>query len=385
MENDLVVRNAGRYFAISRQGSSMEFASIESVFLAAGVVAGKAASLVVLLLLVLFASTSSAQATVESVAPIKLWCDAYNKCNFTSDTAAVQATIAKTNVDTGGGATWYFYGCDGGGVCIVQIIYAGGYTIGKTNYYVKFIPSCPVASVNPSVLYEYKPATGMCERTVQETCPIADLSADPADPNGLEALITQYDKTEDEKLLTRKLEDKFDAYSLLSQQTRDAEHCLAGRVANELLQDDSGYKVTSTVRTLAYQAHLLDVWNKFWELKSKVKETPTIKQMCPALIAKIEGEMGVPLNQNPTTIKPCAGAGRNHCIVQQPADIDPKHTKDIAFDISKTTVKKFESILLPPRTMVTEANACKLTWGGTFTDAYGKPKPDPVHFVCCVK
>lgn len=218
--------------------------------------------------------------------------------------------------------------------------------------------------------------------TSEANCPIDELSTDPNDPNGLEALIKQYDKTEEEKLLTIKLENKFDAYSLLSPETRNAEQCLAGRIASELLQENSDYKVTATVRTLAYQAHLRKLWDKFFDLKRTIKKKPAIKQMCPALIAKVEGEMGFRLDQDPTDPDSiCTAAGRNHCIRSIPADPnkDPKHAVKLAFDISQTAVKNYQNILLPPRTMATEANACKLTWGGDLTPI------DRVHFLCCVK
>ena len=207
-------------------------------------------------------------------------------------------------------------------------------------------------------------------------------SARPLDPHGLEALIKQYDKTEEEKLLTRKLENKFNGYTLLSDKTQKAEQCLANLIGSELSQADSGYEVTSTVRTLAYQAHLRAVWKKFFELQIAIKKKPAIKQMCPALIAKVEGEMGFRLNQDPTDQdEKCTATGRRHCIRARPAKDDPKHTESTAFDISSKAVNAFQNkyIIETKRNMSTAANACNLTWGGTF-----KPK-DPVHFLCCVK
>lgn len=213
-------------------------------------------------------------------------------------------------------------------------------------------------------------------------CPIDDLSTDPNDPNGLKALSKQFNETPEQAKLTQNLEDGMDSYSLLSPETRNAEQCLAGRVASELLQENSGYKVTAAVRTLAYQAHLRKLWDKFFDLKRTIKKKPAIKQMCPTLIAKVEGEMGFRLDQDPTDPdSTCTAAGRNHCIRSIPADPnkDPKHAVKLAFDISQTAVKNYQNILLPPRTMATEANACKLTWGGGFTPI------DRVHFLCCVK
>jgi hypothetical protein len=136
--------------------------------------------------------------------------------------------------------------------------------------------------------------------------------------------------------------------------------------------------VTSTIRTPAYQKHLKDVWDKFWELKGKVANDPTIQQRCQTLISKVEGEMGFSLNQDPKDTKNVncnATLGRAHCVRSGPAVANPKHVTNIAFDISPYTVLKFKSLLAPPNTVQQEANACNLTWGGTFDPI------DEVHFV----
>ena len=218
--------------------------------------------------------------------------------------------------------------------------------------------------------------------TSEAACPVTDLTTDPADPNGLNALSKQFNETPEQALLTQNLEGGMNGYSLLSDNTQKGEQCLANLIGSELSQADSGYKVTSTVRTLAYQAHLLAVWKKFFELQKTIKKKPAIKQMCPALIAKIEGEMGFSIDQDPTdTDLACSAPGRDHCIRSKPAATDPKHTKNLAFDISSGAVKAFQNkyVIDSKRNMATAANACNLTWGGTFSDY------DPVHFLCCVK
>ena len=218
--------------------------------------------------------------------------------------------------------------------------------------------------------------------TSEANCPIPDLSTDPLDPNGLKALSKQFNETPEQVLLTQNLEGGMNGYSLLSDNTQKGEQCLANLIGSELYQADSGYKVTSTVRTLAYQGHLRAVWDKFFELKKAIAMKPAIQQMCPALIAKVEGQMGFSLDQNPKDPdSTCTALGRNHCIVHQPAAADPKHAKNIAFDISRDAVEAFQNkyVIDTKRNMATAANACNLTWGGTFT-----PK-DPVHFLCCVK
>ncbi len=195
--------------------------------------------------------------------------------------------------------------------------------------------------------------------------PIADLSALAGE-------------TPEQTLLTQQLENGMDGYSLLSTATKAAEQCLAGRI-NTVVgpPSTSGYQVTSTIRTPAYQKHLKDVWDKFWELKGKVASDPTIQQRCQTLISKVEGEIGFSLTQDPAN-DACTTSGRRHCIRYGPAEADPKHTQNIAFDIPLPTVFKFKARLnlqAPPQTVSQEANTCGLTWGGTFSS------PDRIHFL----
>jgi hypothetical protein len=122
---------------------------------------------------------------------------------------------------------------------------------------------------------------------------------------------------------------------------------------------------------------LKDVWDKFWELKGKVASDPSIKQSCQTLITKVEGEMGFRLTQDPTDEDESCNAalGRAHCVRSGPAQVDPKHTQNIAFDIQMKAVTKFQNSLIPPNSVQQEANTCGLTWGGTFAPI------DKVHFV----
>ena len=131
---------------------------------------------------------------------------------------------------------------------------------------------------------------------VVTACPVKDLTP-------LDKLSKQFNETPEQIDLTNKLESGVDGYSLLSDATKTAEQCLARRV-NAVVGVTSGYKVTSTVRTLAYQKHLREVWDKFWDLQKRVKKDPTIQQTCQTLIAKVEGEMGLRLTQDPQIVKP---------------------------------------------------------------------------------
>ena len=202
---------------------------------------------------------------------------------------------------------------------------------------------------------------------VKELTPIADLS-------------TQSGETAEQTDLTKKLEDGMNGYSLLSAATQAAEQCLAGRI-NTVVgpPSTSGYKVTSTIRTPAYQKHLREVWDKFIELQSKVDDDPSIQQSCQTLITKVEGEMGFSLSQDPADkADKCNPAlGRAHCVRYPPAKADPKHIAKTAFDIPLPTVEAFTRRLKrpPPSTVQQEANTCGLKWGGTFSS------PDRIHFL----
>ena len=290
--------------------------------------------------------------------------------------------------------------------CHIFLPGSSGYSGYLANIYVLSAAGCPAASIlngsnqcvsNSCPVNSQKnvtpPTACICDPNYQpdstgkscvtiSACPIDDLSTDPNDPNGLKALSKQFNETPEQVQLTQNLEGGMNGYSLLSDKTQKGEQCLANLIGSELSQTDLGYKVTATVRTLAYQAHLRAVWDKFFELQRKIKKKPAIRQMCLSLIAQVEGEIGFRLDQNPARKnKRCTAPGRNHCIRSIPADPnkDPKHTDKLAFDISETTIRKYANILLPPRTMATEASACNLTWGGTFMPI------DVVHFLCCVK
>ena len=204
---------------------------------------------------------------------------------------------------------------------------------------------------------------------VVTACPVKDLTP-------LDELSKKFGETPEQVELTNKLESGMDGYSLLSDATKTAEQCLAGRI-NTVIDPPSisGYKVTSTVRTLAYQKHLREVWDKFLDLQKRVKKDPTIQQTCQTLIAKVEGEMGLRLTQDPQ-IDDCT-LGRAHCVRYPPAQTDPKHTQNIAFDIPLSTVEAFVRLLKqpPPSTVQQKANACGLNWGGIFAF------PDRIHFL----
>jgi hypothetical protein len=107
---------------------------------------------------------------------------------------------------------------------------------------------------------------------------------------------------------------------------------------------------TSTIRTAAYQTHLKEVWDKYWEHQWLITD-PVRYQACTARRTIVEAEMS------------------KHGIDYEPA-ATTEHTSGNAFDISLTTVNRIGNI----PTLLRAAPSCNLNWGGLF------PDPDYVHF-----
>jgi hypothetical protein len=140
---------------------------------------------------------------------------------------------------------------------------------------------------------------------------------------------------------------------------------------------EPGAIITGGTRTLAYQAHLKEVWDKSIELN---KSDNLKNKACQPLRDRVEAEKG------------CNGG---HCITYPPA-IDSNHPKGTAFDVSKVTIYGLLGKLrpppppppTPPLTQAQQAQAdikliadwlaspvtCNLVWGGGFQN------PDIVHF-----
>lgn len=107
---------------------------------------------------------------------------------------------------------------------------------------------------------------------------------------------------------------------------------------------------TSTIRTPAYQAHLKDVWDKWWE--HGFVSDPTLYQACTARRTIVENEKN------------------KHGISYDP--IGTSHNEGKAFDISRATVDRVPDV----SGMLRQAPACNLRWGGDYRDS----PPDAVHF-----
>ena len=142
-------------------------------------------------------------------------------------------------------------------------------------------------------------------------------------------------------------------------------------------------KPTATIRTVAYQQHLVDVWNKSIEIENK-DMTPEQEQTCTTVIANVDREMSQhgldapPSKKNskaphvlgiaidiPRVVKDAMIAQVSNTTTVVPVNCFlnfcmslPVHIKDVQDYINS-------DILNPP--------ACNLRWGGRF-DPY-----DPVH------
>jgi hypothetical protein len=116
---------------------------------------------------------------------------------------------------------------------------------------------------------------------------------------------------------------------------------------------------TATIRTPAYQAHLGEVYDKFWQHQWLITD-PVRYEACTAKRAIVEAEMS------------------KHGIDYPP--VGTSHNDGKAFDISRGTVDALVSVL--DRTgrdvsgLLREPPACNLGWGGD----YRRSPPDYVHF-----
>jgi hypothetical protein len=108
---------------------------------------------------------------------------------------------------------------------------------------------------------------------------------------------------------------------------------------------------TATVRTAAYQKHLGEVFDLYWQHQWLITD-PVRYQACTAKRAIVEAEMS------------------KHGIDYAPTPSDSRHLDGKAFDISRATVNRIANV----PALLSAAPACNLKWGGQFL------KPDRVHF-----
>jgi len=126
------------------------------------------------LLFALFATTPSmTQAAVESVAPVKLWCDGEaGGCTYPTDIEAAKAVETTYNSRYAATNPYHAYlvivSCNGGGLCLYHFVNDLWTTVDGP-LYLRRVLGCPIPMINPAIPYTYKYASGMCEREAQ--CP----------------------------------------------------------------------------------------------------------------------------------------------------------------------------------------------------------------------
>lgn len=140
--------------------------------------------------------------------------------------------------------------------------------------------------------------------------------------------------------------------------------------------------VTSDIRSVAYQAHIRQVWDRMEDVVRWMRRNPTIQTACAARRAELAAEKGCDNAGGCTSCYAESASQRSHCLVARPANPSPsdaKHTQGKAFDVSQTrTIDPLQAILdarTPPQKIPQFLSAptnCNLSWGGAFND--------PVHF-----
>ena len=144
-------------------------------------------------------------------------------------------------------------------------------------------------------------------------------------------------------------------------------------------------RVTSDIRSLAYQAHLREVWDRMLEVVNWMERNPTIQTVCATRRVEIAAEKGCDNAGRCSSCSAESATQRSHCLKGRPASPSPNdalHTQGNAFDVSEErTINPLLAALgarNPPQTIPQFLNAptsCNLNWGGTFEN-----NNDPVHF-----
>lgn len=202
----------------------------------------------------------------------------------------------------------------------------------------------------------------IAQMTERGSCPISPLTpVEDIQPNDSETL-----------LLTRVLESGVDGYSYLTEGMKAADQCLREKV--EAL--GINYVRTGTIRTLAYQRHLREVWDKMEQLAALTE--PDQIQACAALRAQVAAEKGCDNAGSCSSCPPRPGA-RNHCLAYPPTTSDePPHALGIAIDVSRAMVTRLSETVVTDSSSLSDyingVPSCNLIWGGTFV------RPDSVHF-----
>ena len=116
---------------------------------------------------------------------------------------------------------------------------------------------------------------------------------------------------------------------------------------------------TSTIRTVAYNTHLKQVWD-FYKKHQRLRGNAEQWQVCTARRAVVEAEIS------------------KHGLSYPPAE-NSRHLTGRAFDDGSVDFKiamgHDPAAMLERTTIIPDSPACTLRWGGGF-----RPVPDNVHF-----
>lgn len=236
----------------------------------------------------------------------------------------------------------------------------------------------PVSSLDCGTVYSC-PATGgwtlsgsFCTRDV--ACPVGKLAAPPFNDACAQAL----------ENVSSTQAQKNAACGSLTPAMQAGKSCLEGKLSS--MSPAISLAITADIRSIAYQAHLKEIWDKMQVLVRLMKEDPAMQTACAARRAEIAAEKGCDNAGVCTSCYPSTATRRSHCIAGMPASPNPndaQHTQGKAFDVSRTrTINPLRAALgarNPPQAIQQFLDApptnCNLNWGGTFKDNY-----DPVHF-----
>jgi hypothetical protein len=239
--------------------------------------------------------------------------------------------------------------------------------------------ACPIPTVHPNISYVLNTATGMCVRTLPDKCTVLDPFP--------EFLATDKCSL---SLEDGKGKDIYKACPALDPEMLKQEACLASKITKLGLSYDG---TTSTVRTVAYQQHFVDLW-EWYKVKipdAQKKWSASQKQACAPIVAKVNAEWkthvlnGAPSNSGPNSPH----------VIRKAVDISRKVVDEMIIAVTKTTFYiPFACLLCDADIPVDIGDVqdyvnnplinpppCNLRWGGRFK---GK-KFDPVHFDLLIK
>ncbi|NOU01657.1 MAG: hypothetical protein HOO95_08820, partial [Gallionella sp.] len=169
--------------------------------------------------------------------------------------------------------------------------------------------------------------------------------------------------------------------------------CLTEKMASYNITMQS----TAEVRSIAYQAHFRDIWDKMEDLVKRTEHDTAMQVACANRRAELAAEKGCDHEGACVTngVSDCytkTSTRRSHCFNATPASATgaAKHTQGVAMDIKASDVRTLRTILggfVPPKTvpeflrMPSSVNstvcpaAPQLHWGGDWLT-----NPDKVHF-----